>query len=183
MWNIKKTVNRLNYLCKYLDNRMYINYGGCCYLAYLIFTELDRYKIPCYLVIQSYDKKSISKISKEIRFLKRDPANSSQFPNVLCGSHYCVATLHNKYINKLECINHNYTIHNITSNEIKHIYNLGIWSNVYDIKFNHMLGILIKGIFTNEITFKHNKVYIHNINNIIKLQRNGKIRKFLGRCS
>lgn len=54
--NRKELFKNLNRICEDLDNKYYLNSGGCCYVTAVITEQLEKYNIP-YTVIH-YDKYS-----------------------------------------------------------------------------------------------------------------------------
>lgn len=53
---VKLIVRKLNNLCKYLNREYSINYGGCCYVAYVIAKLLESDDIKFRLVVYSEDE-------------------------------------------------------------------------------------------------------------------------------
>ena len=53
MTTIRKLVNDLNTLCDRLDEDYSINYGGCCFVAYILMKNFESIGIHPVLVIES----------------------------------------------------------------------------------------------------------------------------------
>ena len=53
MTNLRKLVSELNTLCDRLDEDYNINFGGCCYVAYILMKNFESIGIHPTLVIES----------------------------------------------------------------------------------------------------------------------------------
>ena len=71
--NLKKLVNELNQVCLKLHDDYCINYGGCCFVAYLLMKHFENLNIHPNLIIESeYEEvnhKELFHFSKQHKFL------------------------------------------------------------------------------------------------------------------
>ena len=132
--------NALNKLCAKLDDRYLINYGGCCFVAYILFKCLEEDGLKPKLLIFDYSS-----------FLDENDENYN-FRNA--HFHYGIK-LANEIINGSDEYNEeNYeeeddpmdyvTIHNIKSCDIFKHYKDHSWNNTYDKRNNREVANIIK---------------------------------------
>lgn len=102
--NIHNLVKELNLLCNELQEKYVINFGGCCYLAYLISTELEKLGIKYDLVIQDYFSRNRVSIEHEVVYCNQNKKLEESVTGKHTCFHYCLrvkgagmVNLHNDY--------------------------------------------------------------------------------------
>ena len=85
--NIKHLRKSLDCLCQFLDDVYHINSGGCCLIAYLIASNLDKLGVKYSLVVYNDSRKCISGITREVTSMSK--ATSSV--NSVTGGEYLLA--------------------------------------------------------------------------------------------
>lgn len=143
--NLRNLKQSLDHLCYCLNSLYDINYGGCCYVAYLIACHLDKLKVKYDLVIYDYDypNKDKSMMNYEIR--------NMCVPNSVTGKytsdHYCISIANAGTVNSIivdfdDSNAKRYVIKDITSRNIKWLYRKGHWNDVY----NHQNDKYVRGM-------------------------------------
>lgn len=136
--NIKELRDSLNILCKELDLNYNINSGGCCYIAYLIASQLDRLKIRYNLVVYSFCDFDQYDFNQAILNNK----------NWYTCEHYCLSICRNGFVNRGTGLYDNrYIIRNVNSKHIKWIYKHGSWNDCYNISNNKIIKNIINSFF------------------------------------
>lgn len=140
--NIHDLSRNLNKLCESLKDIYDINYGGCCYISYLIAFHLDKLSIKYDLIIYDNKGRNETQMNKEILHMTLPCSTTG---NDTCN-HYCIKIKGAKIINNEFYHNEvKYIIRNINSKHIKWIYKHGKWNRRYDINNNKY----VKGIFNS----------------------------------
>lgn len=133
-------IEGLNKLLIELDNKYYINRGGCCYIAYILAKKFDEFNIPYCLNIEC-----------EFSFLYQ----SNSRTNVIEGrvgksaNHYYLR-YRKENINN-ENVNSNYIV-SISSKYIDHtniklIYDTCLWNSMYNTDNNNKVKNIIYDYF------------------------------------
>lgn len=146
---IEKLVKNLNILFDKLNNKCGINYGGCCFVAYIIAKELEKRELYDFnLRIYGYNIFNYSE-----QELRNNIINNIN--DVPCKhhtvSHYSIIYNNIYEINSGD----NYEdsdfidIYNLNSFDIKRIYDYGDWNYTYSISNNIYVERFIKIIFNN----------------------------------
>ena len=116
--NRKKLFTKLNQLCLELDNKYFVNCGGCCYIAACIAEQLEKFDIPFEIV--HYD---------------------------ICGCHYAIK-VSDRYINRSDYKKKEiYEILDYSSKEMFDVYYNGDWNSTYKRKYNSIVRRKIKNLF------------------------------------
>ena len=116
--NRKKLFTKLNQLCLELDNKYFVNCGGCCYIAACIAEQLEKFDIPFEIV--HYD---------------------------ICGCHYAIK-VSDRYINRSDYKKKEiYEILDYSSEEMFDVYYNGDWNSTYKRKYNSIVRRKIKNLF------------------------------------
>lgn len=110
----------MNEILEQLNEEYHFNSGGCCYVAYLLAKELERLKVPFWLIIQSSSWK---------------------------GNHYCIACSRFGLLNSFHDYTDSVQI-KASSDTIKRIYDENEWSTMYDTHYNKILEEKIRSIFS-----------------------------------
>lgn len=130
MRNLKELVETLDSVCKYLDSKYEINNGGCCYVAYIIASFLDKYNISYSLEIESDSEVNEFNYQDETFY------------------HYYLKVNKFGYVNKLEFEEeYHFSLDNVNSENIKQLYDNGFWNDDYDISNNRKVKRKIYSIF------------------------------------
>lgn len=145
MTNLRKLVSDLNTLCDRLDEDYNINFGGCCYVAYILMRNFESIGVHPTLVIES----DCDEIDGE-EFLncvhdRVDECNGLGY-NTCC--HYFVHIPKIGYVNSgnfsRDSLN---KFKGLTSKDVQWIYKTGDWNSCYETKNNAMVGRKIKQVF------------------------------------
>ena len=148
MQNLESLSKAINGLCKYLDEMYDINCGGCCYLAYLIASNLEKLNIEYSLVVHDFFKKNIEqvKITSSKKYLSTVP----EFTITGKGTcdHYCISLGKSLYLNNLyPSSGHEYIITGIDSSVLKWIYKKGKWNLTYKRNKNRIVRDTVNNFF------------------------------------
>lgn len=166
MWSLTayRLKRSLNKVCNNLNRQLYINFGGCCFISYLIASHLDKLNIPYSLLIFSDFKKNKNEITAEVRNMKKSKESNNSVSGKYTCTHYCI------YIHNVGIINEGkykecarYKISNISSKNINWIYRTGNWNNKYDNINNYIVAKIINEVFapyekSNILRSKNSKV-------------------------
>lgn len=133
----------LDKLSQELDDKYDINSGGCCWLAYLIAKHLDRLHISYSLIIKDDNVRDEGEL--EYLILNKIKSNEVIGRKGTCF-HYAINIEGEGIVNDLDCI-FDYSIHNITSANIKWLYRYGDWNMRYNIKYNHEVSNIVNSLF------------------------------------
>ena len=121
-------LDELNSLCDNLNYKYSINFGGCCFVAFCIATQLEKYGIPYKVILLADDY--ISSYELRNNFKENDGFGT----NDDVGNHYLLQ-VDNYYINlgNFE-INYYYVSKSsyVKPIEIYHVYEDGYWNCTYD---------------------------------------------------
>lgn len=127
---------RLNKLCKFLDDEYDINAGGCCYIAYCLARLLSRDKFKFKVIIYE------------------DYILEDRFSEVI-GSYWHYAIGIGEYtINSCDCDDDNFCKNvytGVKASEILTHYQNGSWNNCYNSRKNSFIFKTIK-VFYNDLT-------------------------------
>lgn len=131
---------RLNSLCKFLDEVYEINSGGCCYIAYCLARMLSRDKFKFKLIIYDWDHpvsvKNLNELGKS-------------------HTHYGLLLGENLFINCSEDFHNPETFRTILPkvkpSEILFHYEACSWNNHYNKQKNDFIFKTIK-VFYNDLT-------------------------------
>lgn len=151
MQNYNRLRKELNKLCKELQYEYSINSGGCCFVAFVIASNLYKLNIPYKFVICDNNKKCRKDILYELtnqvnnNYYEKDSATGGE-----CCNHYCLK-IGSVYINGGHYIEdsyyHKYNFKNITPDVIKWVYETGDWNDVYLTKYNNKILKIINNFF------------------------------------
>lgn len=144
---IKKLCKRVNILCNSLDDLYNVNFGGCCFLAYLIAKHLDKLDIPYKLVIFDYSDKDIKSIKEEVCNCSKNNDIRSSVTGKFSCNHYCLRITNIGTINESNFDSNQYVIDNISYKNILWLYKKGSWNSRYNIEYNKTIKNLVKEFF------------------------------------
>lgn len=114
----KELFKQLNALCEELNEKYYINCGGCCYVAYCLAEQLEIYHIPFTVIRYGRNRHYSIKVSD--RYLNRDYYRKEEISEYL-------TTWNSK--NLFEYYHNNY------------------WNDTYEPKYNGCVKKAIKAVF------------------------------------
>lgn len=144
--NIHRLVSALNSLCEQLNDDYDINCGGCCYIAYLIAANLEKFNIKYKLIVSSYGGLNRSKVNNEVRAMTMNLRDSNSVTGENTQMHYYIMVEGGGPINKgLVCLTTPIT--KITSKNIYWIYQNGSWNPTYRTQNNKLIKKLINSHF------------------------------------
>lgn len=149
--NVHNLTRLLNNLCLQLDEKYFINEGGCCFISYLIAYHLDRLQLKYKLIIISDEIKNSTSISSEVFSKFRNKSKVKSVTGFGTCNHY---TLYLEgggpiNINGFNTLPYKYYIEGINSSNIKWIYNSGKWNKIYNTCYNNNIRKIIKEFFNN----------------------------------
>ena len=145
MTTIRKLVNDLNTLCGRLDEDYNINYGGCCFVAYILMKNFESIGINPILVIES-DCDEIDGVEFLDRVRDRNIECNGLGSNT-CNN-YFVSIPKVGYVNAGDFYRDSLNkFRGLTSKDVQWIYKTGDWNSCYETKNNAMVGRMIKQVF------------------------------------
>ena len=145
MTNLRKLVSDLNTLCDRLDEDYSINYGGCCFVAYLLMKNFEAIGIHPILVIES-DCDEID--GDEFLNCVHDRVDECNGLGYNTCTHYFVLIPKIGYVNAGEFSRDSLNkFRGLTAKDVQWIYKTGDWNTCYETKNNPMVGRRIKQVF------------------------------------
>lgn len=146
--NVHSLVKELNSLCNDLQVKYNINYGGCCYLAYLISVELERFNIEYDLVIYDYCMRDRVCIEHEVINCNQNKKLEESVTGKHTCDHYCLRIRGAGIVNfGMNDADYEYIIPDVPSNNIKWLYKKGSWNTSYSTDNNKVVRKLVKEFF------------------------------------
>lgn len=143
---MEQLINRLNKLCNKLHNKFYINYGGCCYVTYLIAKHLDKLNIPYKLCVATPNELCIKQVQWELNNkIMNNDSNTSICGNNVCSHYYIL--IKDKIINGCDYDWYNMYTFNANHKIIRWIYKWGDWNDDYDVYNNRKVRNSINYLF------------------------------------
>lgn len=156
--NCHSLVRSLNSLCKFLHDTYSVNYGGCCFLAYLIAQHLDQLGLEYDLVI--YDNYYRDRVNIEHEVLSRH--RNKGLHNSVTGphscNHYCLQLRGAGVINAEDEGGHRYTVPDVSYKNIRWIYRNSKWNSLYEVRHNKTIKNIVKEFFK-----EYEKIPLHKI--------------------
>ena len=147
--NVHSLQKSLNELCLQLDRRYSINSGGCCFVAYLIASHLDKLGLKYKLLIFTDKPKDYFSIFSEVHSKVRN--NSKRISIVGAGTchHYTLYLEGGGVINvgEFNSLLYKYFVGNINSSNVKWIYKFGRWNPDYNIHNNRIIRKIFNTFF------------------------------------
>lgn len=125
----EKLSKKLNLLCKYLNDEYSINFGGCCYVAYLMASLLKHDGIKYKVIV--FDSENFCKRKTFIE----DPWDHT---------HYCIQ-VDNYLINEDNCEGlYKVVYKRVTPKDLKKHYFRSSWNDTYDVTNNSFIEKIIR---------------------------------------
>jgi hypothetical protein len=145
--NRHKLLKSLNLLCHFLQEKYKINYGGCCFLSYLIAKHLHKLGIDYNLVIYDSEEKNISCIEYEVLNKKPNIKCNESVTGYNSSNHYCIQIVGAGIVNDEEGECYKYIIPKVSYKSILWIYNNSDWNEYYKTKYNDIIKGIINAFF------------------------------------
>lgn len=126
-----------------------INEGGCCFIAYLIATHLDKLGVKYKLIIFSNEYKNLEKIRAEVRSKILNRTAEFSVTGIGTCNHYAICLEGGGSVN-IDDFDEGYMkyyIEGVNSNHIKWIYRTGRWSSSYDRHNNRIIRKTFNAFF------------------------------------
>lgn len=152
--NVHSLCKSINNLCDFLDTEYNINNGGCCFIASLLATHLDKLGIPYDLITYSYFEKDLDYIQYEVSSkVKNKSYRKSVTGNHTC-EHYSLFIKGAGEINEGDFDNFvRYVIKDVQGSNIRWIYRNGTWNTDYNTCNNKAVKNIVKSFFKQYETF------------------------------
>lgn len=146
MTNLENLVEDLNVLCDRLDQDYNINFGGCCFVAYLIMKHFEKIGLHPTLIIES-DCENIDQ-DDFLDCVHTRSGNCQGLKDQTCYHYFIYIPEINKYINSGEIFeDYLYEFQGLSAKDVHWIYKTGDWNNNYNKKSNPMVGREIAQVF------------------------------------
>lgn len=146
--NVHSLCKSINKLCDFLDSEYSINCGGCCFIASLLATHLDKLGISYNLIAYDYLEKDLDYIQHEVSSkVKNKSCRKSVTGNHTCN-HYSLFIEGAGEVNRGdfdECLK--YVIKDVQSSNIRWIYRNGAWNTDYNTCNNKAIKNIVKSFF------------------------------------
>ena len=144
--SLKNLVKELNQVCLKLHDDYRINYGGCCFIAYLLMKHFENLNIhPTFIIESDYKEVDHKEFLNCVH--KRNNDNCNGLGENTCH-HYFIYIPKIGYVNPGRIIKSNLNkFEGLSSKDIKWIYKSGDWNNDYNTENNAMIGRKISQVF------------------------------------
>jgi len=139
-------INELNTLCVDLHKDYKINYGGCCFVAYILMKNFELIGIQTELVIEDNDD-----VCDE-NDVYNNVKERSQYCNGLgcdtCSHYFIYVPEVNLWVNAGDCcVDDMRYVSDLNSKDLHWIYKTGSWNTTFSKRHRPMIGRKIKGVF------------------------------------
>ena len=146
MTNLENLVKDLNTLCDRLDQDYNINFGGCCFVAYLMMKHFEKIGFHPTLIIEN-DCGEIN-IDDFLDCVHTRSGNCQGLKDQTCYHYFIYIPEINKYINSGEIYeDYLYEFQGLSAKDVYWIYKTGDWNNNYNRKNSPMVGRKIAQVF------------------------------------
>ena len=146
MINLENLVEDLNILCDRLDKDYNINFGGCCFVAYLMMKHFEKIGFHPTLIIEN-DCDDIDK-DTFLDCVYTRSGNCQGIKDQTCFHYFIYIPEINKYVNSGNfCEERLFKFQGLSSKDIHWIYKTGDWNSEYDRKNSPMIGRKIAQVF------------------------------------
>ena len=146
MTNLENLVKDLNALCDRLDQDYNINFGGCCFVAYLMMKHFEKIGLHPTLVIEN----DCEKINEDdfLDCVHTRSGNCQGIKDQTCYHYFVYIPEIDKYVNSCEFYGeYLYKFQGLSAKDVHWIYKTGDWNSEYDRKNNPMVGRKIAQVF------------------------------------
>lgn len=146
MTDLKHLVNDLNLLCDRLDRDYNINFGGCCFVAYLMMKHFERIGVHPTLVIEN-DCEEIDG-DEFLDCVANRTRDCQGIGSQTCYHYFVLIPEVGEYVNAGEpCDESLYKFKGLTAKDVHWLYRTGSWNHEYDRKNSPMVGRRIAQVF------------------------------------
>lgn len=146
MTGLENLVKDLNVLCDRLDQDYNINFGGCCFVAYLMMKHFEKIGLHPTLIIES-DCEEVD----EDDFLDCVYTRSGSCQGIksqTCYHYFVYIPEVKEYVNSGKFYEESlYKFQGLSAKDVHWIYKTGSWNSHYDRKDSPMVGRKIAQVF------------------------------------
>lgn len=146
MANLENLVKDLNTLCDRLDQDYNINFGGCCFVAYLMMKHFEKIGLHPILVIES----DCEKIDEDnfLECVHTRSGNCQGLKDQTCYHYFIYIPEIDEYVNLSEFYeDYIYKFQGLSAKDVHWIYKTGNWNSNYNRKNSPMVGRKIAQVF------------------------------------
>ena len=163
--NCHSIQKRINSLCEFLNETYSVNYGGCCFLAFLIARHLDKLGLKYNLVIYDYYIKDQTQIKHEVTSCHRNKGFKNSVTGDYACDHYCLqlrgAGILNGCDYRYSSNYYRYSIPDISYKNIRWIYRNSSWNDYYEVRHNKTIKNIVNKFFKEyEKISRHKVMYL-----------------------
>ena len=133
MTNLENLVEDLNVLCDRLDQDYNINFGGCCFVAYLMMKHFEKIGLHPILVIDN----DCEKIDEDdfLDCVHTRSGNCQGIKNQTCYHYFVYIPEIDEYVNSGEFYEDSlYKFQGLSAKDVHWIYRTGDWNSNYNRK-------------------------------------------------
>ena len=146
MTNLENLVKDLNVLCDRLDQDYNINFGGCCFVAYLMMKHFEKIGLHPTLIIES-DCEEIDE-DDFLDCVHTRSGNCQGIKDQTCYHYFVYIPEIDKYVNSGEFDEeYLYKFQGLSAKDVHWIYKTGDWNSEYNRKNSPMVGRKIAQVF------------------------------------
>ena len=146
MTDLENLVKDLNILCDRLDQDYNINFGGCCFVAYLMMKHFEKIGLHPTLIIES-DCDDIDG-DNFLDCVRTRSGNCQGLKNQTCYHYFVYIPEVDEYVNSGEFYEeYLYKFRGLSAKDVHWIYRTGDWNNNYDRRNSPMVGRKIAQVF------------------------------------
>jgi hypothetical protein len=146
MTSLENLVKDLNVLCDRLDQDYNINFGGCCFVAYLMMKHFEKIGLHPTLIIES----DCGDIDGDdfLDCVRTRSGNCQGLKDQTCFHYFVYIPEVDKYVNSGEFYEeYLYKFRGLSAKDVHWIYKTGDWNVNYDRKNSPMVGRKIAQVF------------------------------------
>ena len=146
MTNLENLVKDLNILCDRLDQDYNINFGGCCFVAYLMMKHFEKIGLHPILVIEN----DCEKIDEDdfLDCVHTRSGNCQGIKNQTCYHYFVYIPEIDEYVNSSECYeDYLYKFQGLSAKDVHWMYRTGDSNSEYNRKNNTKKNKKIAQVF------------------------------------
>jgi hypothetical protein len=146
MTDLENLVKDLNVLCDRLDQDYNINFGGCCFVAYLMMKQFEKIGLHPTLIIES----DCGEIDGDdfLDCVHTRSGNCQGLKDQTCYHYFVYIPEVDEYVNSGELYEeYLYKFRGLSAKDVHWIYRTGDWNSNYDRKNSPMVGRKIAQVF------------------------------------
>ena len=146
MTDLENLVEDLNVLCDRLDQDYNINYGGCCFVAYLMVKHFEKIGLHPILIVES-DCEDIDE-NDFLDCVRTRSGNCQGLKSQTCYHYFIYIPEIDKYVNSGTIYEeYLYEFQGLSAKDVHWIYKTGDWNREYNRKNSPMVGRKIAQVF------------------------------------